>query len=72
MEPTKIRLLCPVCGKEIDRLSDLDYIKSEFPNRVLVCLNGKYAHYIIMGYGHFLAKYKNKVNFIYNLYLGLN
>ena len=72
MEPTKIRLLCPVCGRQIDRLSELDYIKHEHPDRTLICLNEKFAHYIVKGAGHFLAKYQSKTNFKYNLYLGLN
>ena len=72
MEPTKIKLLCPVCGREVDRLSDLDYLRIEHPGRVLICLNHKYAHYIVKDKGHFLAKYNNQINFLYDLYLELN
>ena len=72
MEPTQIKLLCPVCGRGVDRLSDLDYLKNEYPDRVLICLNDKYAHYIVRDNGHYLAKYNNQINFLYDLYLGLS
>jgi hypothetical protein len=72
MEKAKINILCPVCGREIDGLSDHDYIKNNFPHGVLICINDRYAHYIVRGKGHYLARYENKVNFRYNLYLGLN
>lgn len=72
MRPITTRLRCPICGGDIDKLTNVDTIKNEYPVRKLICLNKYQAHYEIAGETNLLAQYKNNRNFEYTLYLGLN